>query len=186
MRLGEPTHKLCTKCRLMKPIHLFTMRKRTLASGEVRQYPAGECKKCASERAAEHREKLAEEGKLREREREYNSRRDPEQVREYNRVYQAEQRRKEGVPVRGPWKKYRQENRGGELIDVTPLAEFLEEQVHRHGRSAVCLAIGLSKRRLFDIIERTYPTIELQNADRLLIGLGYPEQLAILYPEEEP
>jgi hypothetical protein len=180
----RPDKKRCTACNEWKRVpDDYTMRKRTLASGEVRKYPAGECKKCSAERAAKWRDNLRAKGELKERQQEYNLRRDPEHKREYNREYSAMRRRAEGVKSRGPWKKYR--DQGRTALPVEPLAVFLEELVYRHGMGAVALAAGVDQRRLFSIVEKEYSTITLEVADRILTGLNYPEQLVILYPEME-
>lgn len=62
------------------------MRKRRLADGTVNVYPAGECKRCASKRAAKHREGLGRE-EMRKREV------------QYQRTYRTKLKQRERLPL---------------------------------------------------------------------------------------
>lgn len=188
--VSQPDRKPCTACGHWKDVpDDYTMRKRTLADGTVRLYPAGECKKCQAERSANHRERLREEGVLAEREKTYNERRDKEAKREYNREYGAIRRRQAGAVARGPWKKYRDKNERGvgrsTLFPIAPLAGFLEEMVHQHGISAIELATGVSITSLNEMINHEVEDISLERLDRILIGLNCAEQMHLLYPQED-
>lgn len=74
---------------------------------------------------------------------------------------------------------------GEPTFDAEPLSEFLTEMVHRHGVTAVATATKLGKDRIEALADAQDPTVSLELADRVLTGLGYPELLASMYPEEE-
>lgn len=71
------------------------------------------------------------------------------------------------------------------VLDANPLAVFLEELVHRHGRTTVAKQGSIGLPQLDSILDGTEATVRLELADRILTGIGYPEQLAILYPQED-
>lgn len=86
-RGDNPTMKPCTECGEWKPWSEYTIRRRKLADGSVTEYPAGRCRRCAAQKAAEHRAKLG---------REEMKRRDAR----YQRTYRAKLRRREKLPVK--------------------------------------------------------------------------------------
>ena len=111
--------------------------------------------------------------------------------REYDRIRAEARRRAEGVPKRS-LERHRSSVRKSAAnaahdpqLDAAPLCDFIEELVHRHGKSAIARAGNISLDRVDELLARQDKTVTLELADRILTGVGYPEQLAILYPAEE-
>jgi hypothetical protein len=110
--------------------------------------------------------------------------------REYNRQWAENKRRAEGAKprrlkkLRQPLGHLRPES-GEPVFDSAPLVNFLAEITHRHGISSIAIAASLSVERLNSILDYQEKTVTLEIADRILTGVGYPEQLVILYPPEE-
>lgn len=112
-----------------------------------------------------------------------------EDRRERERIRAEALRRKAGIK---PRKLKRLESRlsdvrpqpGEPLLLARPVVEFLEEMVHRHGRTAVANGSRIGTDRLDELMDGKVEHIYLELADRILTGLGYPEQLAVLYPDD--
>lgn len=123
----EPKLKRCTKCRQFKRVpEDYVMRKRVLASGEVRHYPSGECKRCGSERKA--RWVQANRDTVRARQRRYNANRDQLARRAYQRDYQRMQyaeKHPDAIP-RGPWKSSQAQDRELERRARVNVPAFLQ------------------------------------------------------------
>lgn len=179
----EPSQKRCTKCKKWKNVPGdFTMRRRTLASGQVKTYPAGECKRCTADRSARHRDKLRREGVLLAKQKEYNDKRNPTHKRAYNREWQRQRRRLAGVPERGTWRKYRHE-----VVELgvdprlprAPFDEWLAQVPMTPTELQAKTGVGE------EIFRRTGgSTISLSTVDRVCVGLGIPDQVAVLYPAD--
>lgn len=143
----------------------------------------------AAWRAKQRREKSPEE--LTAMYRRWNTNRDPQQRNQYQREYQAMQRRKAGIPVRGPWKKYRDEKR--EVVPREPFAEWISKN---GGASRVARLINVDESFLRRIVNgeqylrdrngklKKYKVknVSVDLVDRCLIEAGQPEMLAVLYP----
>jgi hypothetical protein len=131
--VAEPDRKKCSRpdCpsqgRWLKVPDDFPMRKRKLKCGEVRRYPAGECKLCNRRRADEWKAKIIREQGIeawRAMNKRWNDKRDKEHKRKYNREYQRIQAALEGRRQRGPWKKYAHEL--DERLKLVPAEPFVQ------------------------------------------------------------
>jgi hypothetical protein len=188
--------KPCSKCGERKIYDLdnteqseFSIRKRKLKTGDT-LYPAGECRECSNARAAAHREKLRAEGTLSEKQKEWNSHRDREHRKRYQREYQAQLRRQQGIPVRGPWKRYRDNSH--ELVDRRPFMEWLEEwqtitgvadrelgrRVQFVDETAEVDAVAGRIQQL----RKGQGTVTIEFVDLVLVAAGMSGHLSQLYP----
>lgn len=205
-RLREPDKKRCCACETWKPLTDFSPSREKLRSGRISIRPASRCKKCAAAAGRAYRAKLKAAGvDMAARDKRYNETRDKKKVKQRAREQGMFQRREEGKPTTGGWKKYRH---NGELetgqkaqangVHIEPLASFLEGEVQREdaeldtahanamadtARGLIAKRCGVPVRRLYSILTREYPTISLDIADRIFTGLGCPEQLQVLYPD---
>jgi hypothetical protein len=181
-----PTTKRCTKCGEVKPISAFSVRRFPLKSGFIAIRPLPSCKPCKAREVKERRERRMAEGvDVAAIQRVYNARRlrTPE-IREYHREWSAIRRRKEGVVERGPNAKT-PEGRGKSL-PLEPIAKLLREEVKRRGNvQIVAAACGLNPRRINGICREEEKGVTLRVIDAILTGLGMPEELPRLYPEED-
>lgn len=129
------------------------------------------------------RARLKAEGKLRDYEKRLREGRDKEKQRAYVRESKAKRRREEGRPVRASGKQ--PHHREGDFLETEPLALFLEGEMKERSFQAISEAAGINQRQLTTILAREYPTVSLRTVDRFLTGLGAPEALSILYPEDQ-
>lgn len=186
-RLEEPTHKPCAKCGKVKPVAAFSPQRQKLKTGEISVRPKSRCKDCCNEDRRDERKRRRGEGvDLAARQRIYEARRDRKKLRAYQREWAAAKRREEGVPERGPSLKYRRrpkDNGRAGLLETEPLARFLEPLLKDQGPARIAEQTGIAERRLFAISNRETKSVTLETADRVLVGLGCPEQLPILYPD---
>lgn len=140
----EEFRKKCTRCRVWKVVKVdgsgdFRMKQRVIVSG-VTAYPASECKTCANRRAEAWRERKRAEGVLLEMQRAWAARRDDERRRAYQREYGRMQRVLEGCKPRGPWKRYRINER--ELRVTTGSFFPLWMRAHQLAEAAGASALG--------------------------------------------
>jgi hypothetical protein len=183
--------KQCTRCKEWKTWDVddkhaneFKLSKRKNVDGSVRVYPAGECKACGNQRAAEYREKLRKEGELAERQRKWNANRDPEHRKRYQREYQREQRRREGIPERGPWKRYR--NEAPTLVPIEPLRAWLLAHIRETGAMHAELEAraSLPANTIKNLLHPHRTLVDLELADEILYAAGAEGKLRELYPLE--
>lgn len=126
--------KRCTICKEWRKVpEEYVMRNRTLASGEIRRYAAGECKYCGRKRAERWKKAyITEHGEeaWKEKQKGYQRNRDQQKQRRYQREYGRIKRMEEGAEPRGPWKKYEHESgsKGTKKVFVssTPLRIWWE------------------------------------------------------------
>lgn len=111
--------------------------------------------------------------------------------REYERVKAEVKRREAGVRPR-QFKRARPLPKNGAVtyLPIMPLSRWLAELVESRGQSKVSRESGVSEKKLRQIIQRKIDgkvlrRLTLAEVDRVLTRLGYPEELAILYPTEE-
>lgn len=182
-RIGEPTHKKCAKCGKTKPVSEFSPRRQKLTSGSFSVSWHSPCKKCQAAKMSARRARLKAEGKLRDYEKRLREGRDKEKQRAYVRESKAKRRREEGRPVRASGKQ--PHHREGDFLETEPLALFLEGEMKERSFQAISEAAGINQRQLTTILAREYPTVSLRTVDRFLTGLGAPEALSILYPEDQ-
>lgn len=179
------THKRCTKCEKVKPVADFPIRRQKLKCGLIHVRPEASCRKCLSEKDKAWRERKKAEGvDLNARQREWKKKNTPAQkerrrIRERER--QAIKRRKEGIPPRNFKKKRSQFD--GPNYPAAPLREFLEQR--GESNRAIADAAKMHERRIFALMVGEVSTITLSTLDRILLGLGCPEELHRLYPVEE-
>lgn len=194
--IAQPDRKRCTKCKRMKIVpDDYQMRKRTLKSGEVRLYPAGECRECSRKRSAEWREKYVLSLPPEQRRkvyRKWSRSRNQAKRRRYQRDYQALQRRQQGIPVRGSWKKYR--NQSGPTVPRDPFVEWLlnSDEVKRIGFKELARRVGSNESR-FRVIARGHykkngavysvKNVSLELIDRCLMATGSKTMIHDLYPD---
>lgn len=198
MHLPEPDRKKCSRpdCerrgQWLKVPDDFPMRKRKLKCGEVKRYPAGECKQCNRRRADEWKAKIIREQgleawqKLNKR---YNDKRDPDHKRRYNREYTRMRRIEQGVTPRGPWKKYRHEvEERMKLVPVKPFVEWFqslngstptEDQMGDRLSRAVRRAINGGGESAESLEDRR---IHLDIVDEVGVLVGEPFLIHALYP----
>lgn len=197
--VGSPTHKHCQRCDETKPLHEFSLRKQRLVSGELSIGAHHPCKKCVAKRGKDRRERLKKEGKLKAFEKRQRERRDKDKQRAYVRESKAKRRREEGRPVRGPRKK--QALHAGQPLNVQPLIGLLEKELPllaqarnaangreegefaSDGSGALAELSGVSPRRLYSLLHGKQEVVALSTVDKILVGLGLPHMLPILYPE---
>jgi hypothetical protein len=191
-----PPQKVCTKCGKMKTRAEYAPRKRALASGEVKEYLAGECRACANLRSARWREQKRKEGVLADMQREWNSRRDKEHRKQYQREYSYMRRRKEGREERGPWKRNRVGERSMERVDRDPFVAWLDTNYPGWPFPDWPLMVGIDEARFRRIKQgryrdkkgrdRPYNKITIDLVDKITVGLGEPQALQEIYPHLYP
>jgi hypothetical protein len=111
-----------------------------------------------------------------------------EKLRTYSREYDTIQRRKNGVPYKGPWRKYREPD------ERVPREPFVDWLVNHQPLSTMQMAdaLGINDRQLRKIIQgremkkgKWYPieTVSLDLVDRALIATGNTWHIRDLYPD---
>jgi hypothetical protein len=156
-------------------------------NGTVTVYPSGPCKQCHAERKKARQ--AAKSIEVRRAEwRRWHANQDPEARRAYAREYSAIQRRKAGVPVKGPYRRRRR----GKLHkteqpreDKQPFLEWLEEYQAITGLTDLDIArrSGISPRSLWRARNEAQQ-IALDVVDRVVTALDMPDLLNQLYPLE--
>jgi hypothetical protein len=187
--------KRCTGCKKRKPISEFYFSKRRLKNGEVRSYPRAKCKKCERARNEAWKEEKKRNGTwsayLRERTRRIME--DPERHerrKEIQREWATSERRRQGMKVVGPWKRYRETGKGVKL-PLEPFSVWLARQVVILGMDQVCQLTGLDEKQIRRWTsgrdaEGPVKSISVEAADKVFVALGVPEEMAILYPPGSP
>lgn len=179
--------KPCSKCRKVKPLSEFGLKKYTHKS-VVTVSPDSWCKQCHRDRSKARAKKLKEEGRteeVREQQRQWRER-NRERYLEQKRENEAARRRKQGGQPRNFAKGRKGPSHWNEGLPVTPIREFLEHEISNgRGVNTIEAATGVDHRRIGGILKEEYPHVTLDVVDRLLVGLGCPEELHFLYPAEE-
>lgn len=197
-RQGEPTHKRCSKCLRTKPVADFYQRKVKRKSGFVHVYAESSCKDCFKAQQKGIREARRDTGfDEYERWKRWWAGASSEQkakTRELDREKQAAYRRRQGLPARGSRRGTRPPTEGSRL-DAAPLIALLNEALGLNGEPVIAngaTSKGLGRlaekshvnpRRLHEILHGNQECVSLSVVDRLLVGLGLPHMLPILYPE---
>jgi hypothetical protein len=199
----EPDHKRCSKCKVVKPIREFHVRRYKIKDGH-REGPEARCKGCKYEDYKRWKTRKREEGVdlyalwLR-----YNRKGKTKAGKALTaaraRERRATKRREEGVSIAGPRKK--QVLHEGQRLDVDPLLQLLKVELpalarernsangqgegpHRSdGSGALAELSGVSTRRLYALLHGEQQLVALSTVDKILVGLGLPHMLPILYPE---
>jgi len=192
--------KMCATCRDVKHYDIeqkflsdFTIINRRRADGSIVKRPYYECKTCRAERMREKRNAMDPEER-RAKARAYwakyiSNPENREKMRAYSREYDTIQRRKNGVPYKGPWKKYRDQE--DDRVPREPFANWVIEHCPLT-RSELAEALGIpdrSLRRIIDGREKTkgkwyeVKTVSVDLVDRALIATGNTWHLRDLYPD---
>ena len=179
------THKRCTKCLKYKRVpEDYVMRKRTLKSGEVRKYAAGECKECGALRREKWKQDyIAEHGleAWRDLQRHYSRKRDKEARKKYNREWWRMTHGK-GTRV---WKRYEHEKDGGHKYPRVPsrqLRWFWDTEMTEQQKALV-----RSNENFYRALRRAMydqKNVELRAVDELGVMIGRVELISYLYPGE--
>lgn len=95
---------------------------------------------------------------------------------------EAIRRRERGEqPRRGHYK--RQYSKSGLALPVEPIALLLEREEEERHRTLIAERTGVGERHIYGIVKREKKTVSLAVIDQLLVGLGLPHELPVLYPE---
>lgn len=184
MPIAELDRKPCSKCKEVRPIEDFYVRKAKLKSGGYVKRPESWCKECTKRI---HKERMAKKGRegidLATLRKGYEAKENRERRLQRKREWGATRRREEGRPVSK--RSLKPHPREGVYLPTKPLSTFLRKEVDGRGFQAVSEAVGLSERRLSSILACEYPNVTLQVVDRFLSALGVPHELPILYPEDQ-
>lgn len=132
--------KQCSRCHKWKSYDLenpdlseFPRQRKRRKDGSVYQYPKSECRECDRKRKKADRERLKQEDpeEYKRRQKRYQEaylkNKGRAHVRRLHREWSADRRRAEGVPERGPWKKYRTGLGPRHRVPVQPFLEWLSE-----------------------------------------------------------
>lgn len=184
-----PKSKVCSKCGKRKNRDRFLVKKKKLKSGIIREYLAGECKKCANERSTKWREQKRKEGLLNGLERRYDRNRSEESKerhRETRRIKRHEDSQREGRASRTRRKSVVKKGaylsgKGIEILPVGPIAKWIREKnltavpgVGENVLSAIRNEIGSYTEK-----------ISLDLVDRILTGMEEPWVSHELYPLDD-
>jgi hypothetical protein len=187
-----PESKRCSRCRKFKKAETFGITKRKLKSGVVSRSLNAWCKACAALAEKERKQRLEAKGvdvkaRKREQDRRWRANLSPAKLaalREREREWQAITRRKNGHGAYGA-RRGAQENNEGDRLPPGPLVDFLEAKLGSDTEGIGMLAhrSGIAQRRIYGLLHGEYEKVALSTIDKLLLGLGAPHMLAILYPE---
>lgn len=158
--------KECTKCGHSKPLEDFPRRKYQLLDGTVRLTRQARCQACQTEYQGIWWARKEAEGVADELKQTYRSRRKRP-------PYKPRPARKAKKP-----KPKRVE------LPVGPIAEILERELEQNDQTRIAEATGISVTCLYTIRKRKKATVGLATVDAILTGLGLPEEMHFLYPEE--
>lgn len=181
----EPTRRRCTNCAIVKPVEDFTAYKKRLKSGLVSVRPRSRCKPCEAQRIKEWKQKKIKENGWSEYRKRYEAKRDIPKLRALQRECKTAKRREEGIKPRNWHKPPPSRPRSTKEVPVEPVARFLEETFPDIEPTELATKTGISNTRFQRMKKRKSPNIELDTVDQILLALGCPEQMNILYPLEE-
>lgn len=191
-----PARKRCSRCELWKDASEFLIRKHKLKSGLVSRTLNSWCRPCVNQGTEEWRQIKRSVGELTALQRCYKQRwnanlssRKREEKNRRNREWGAAQRRREGIEPRDGGMSPRPPGKH-ESVDAFPLVTFLRKEMgcwekeSGHPVSGLLAeAGGISQRRLYALLHGEQERVALQTVDKILVGLGLPHMLSILYPE---
>lgn len=178
------THRRCSKCDELKSVDAFYVRAVALKCGVISIRPEQPCKVCRRAYDRARRMRMEAEGEdlaARERKRWAEASEEAKRRRrERQRERAAVRRRKEGRPVRGPYKRQDSERR----LSPEPLATFLRGREERESKELISARTKVPKRTIFAIMEGERKSVTLGIVDAILTGLDCQGDLHDLYPEE--
>lgn len=179
---AAPSHKRCTKCGELKSVVDFYLVKRKLKSGLVSVWPQTPCKSCRGKQEKVRRQQLKAEGvDLQARKRQAEANEDREKRLQRRREWAAIRRREEGKAVRGPYKETSPRSR---YLNALPLVAFLRSLPSGVLHDLKACSDSM-ERKVNSLFANEHNHLELRTADKILLALGCPEQMNILYPLEE-
>lgn len=184
-----PKTKICSKCGKRKSADQFLIKKKTLKSGVKREYLAGECRKCAGERAAKWREDRRWEDQMGKINRRYDENRSQESKDKRNETLRMKRQEESQKAGRKPIRRKKTVVKrsadlvkvGQEVLDVEPISEWLIE-------NGVTAVPGVADAAVISVRNRlgTYKDkISLDLVDRILTGMEEPWVSFDLYPLPE-
>lgn len=177
---NEPTEKRCSRCGINKPMARFRIYKRKRKSGYTTVAPRSQCRHCEEEIFDKWRAERKADGTWPGYEKRKQEKiRATGKRREYQREWAAAKRRQMGIKGNG----HRPKN-GKVEVPVGPIKAFLAKEMESRDRQAIIAASGLPERRLYSIEQGECKHVFLATVDALLTGLGCPEEMHFLYPEE--
>lgn len=195
-----PEKKRCPKCTEILAASAFGITRRKLKSGIVVERLSSWCRECSAEAQRERIARLQAEGvdvkaKKREQDRRWRANLPPKKLaalREREREWQAITRRKKGDRVLG-WRKGMQPLTEGERLEPGPIIELLVKEFdlkgepnnpyENKGLGLLAERSDVPPRRIYGLLHEEYDRVALATVDKLLIGMGLPHMLPILYPE---
>lgn len=179
----EPDQKRCSSCGAWKPLGDFYLRKHRTKFGGVSVFPHSECRACEIARHRRYKERKKAEGVWEEMRARHEANLDKEKRRIRERERKAAKRREEGAPIRRQTPALIESKHAG--YPAAPLAAFLREEVDARTLPAVAAAVGMAQRQITGLLRCEHETITLATIDKILTGLGCPEEIHFLYPAEE-
>ncbi len=181
----RPATKQCSKCKQTKKVpDDFHMAKRKLKSGEFVHYPVGRCYKCTAEASAAWREKRRSAGLYKDDLKRYHQNRDQDKYRQWSREYQTIQRRKEGMKIRGPWKKYRESSRSDKL-KTEPFSRWLVEirDKYKISNTEIAKLSLVDEKRIRNILKCAEENITSDLVERIAHAIDPWTHLSDIYPD---
>lgn len=181
----NPDKRRCTRCGAWKPLDGFYTRKHKTKFGGVVVFPRSECRSCEIARHRRYKERKKAEGVWEEMRAQHEAKLDKEKRRVRERERKAAKRREEGAPIRGQTPALIESKHHG--YSAAPLADFLRKEVDARTLPSVAAATGMAQRQITGLLRCEHETITLATIDKILTGLGCPEEIHFLYPaDEEP
>lgn len=163
----QPATKECSKCGLVKPREDFPRRKSIRLDGSISILRTSPCKACIKKRWEAWWAKKEAEGIAQELKRKYRSQR----KRHKPNAQVPSRKTKESIP-KLPYR-----------VPVEPLARILERELEVRSLSRIAEVTGVSADSLGVYKARRRQFLNLCTADKILTGLGMPEELDFLYLE---
>jgi hypothetical protein len=180
----EPEKKRCSLCQVLKSVEGFYTRRVKLKSGAIVQRVESWCKECTKERQKAYRKRQGPQKGGWASYREKLSGAKLERYLEKQRQRSTAYRRRNGSPPGTPRIPPRKEGLK-KRVPVEPLAVFLESKEKGSTRRLACIS-GVDERRFTAILKREIKDISLRVVDEILVGLHCAEELATLYPLQQP
>lgn len=160
-----PNEKECHKCGKVSDYQDFPRRKSTRADGSILVSRCSPCKVCQKENWEAFWARKEAEGTAEELNREYRSRRKPKP--------RVLRRKKPPSPPKLPYR-----------MPVEPIAKVLDRELERHSLAEIAAATRVPVGTLSVYKRRRRQFLNFHNVDKILTGLGKPEELHFLYPGE--
>lgn len=175
---SEPKERRCPHCETQKPLEEFGTRKQKRKSGVIAVMPRAWCKPCEVERVQHWKERKIAEGTWEEYRKRKEASCDRENIRRYHREWRIAKRREEGIEG------WRRPIPPSKPLDPAPLIAFLEALPKETLRDLKHSAESI-ERRVNSLLKAEWDSVYVSSVDQILLALGCPEQMNILYPLEE-